>query len=160
MANKGSFNVDGGNFTYEIPEKPKISEISEMSGNTFGDPLLEDLGKERIEALKKSIAEIHLLIKERQKLSKDIISEGEKLKTEINNFLLENENIELTEHDALLEKNNLRAKKIAVAELQLKEKIDAWKDIAILKRELREYEQELSEKENRVNTLNKILEGN
>jgi len=158
MENKGSFGINTGNFNYEIPEKPEIPGTSEISTNTPHEPLFDDLGKERIDSLKKSISEINILIKEREKLSKEIIKEGEVLKTEINNFLLENENIELSDHDAILEKNNLRAKKIAVSELQLNEKIDSWKDIAILKRELRAYEQELSEKESRVKALNKILE--
>jgi Fe-S cluster biosynthesis and repair protein YggX len=158
MANKGSFNIDTGNFTYEIPEKTEISGISEISGNNLGESLFEDIGKERIESLKRSITELNKLIVEREKLSKEIVKEAEILKTEINNFLLENENIELEDHDAMIERNNLRAKKMSVSELQLREKIDSWKDISTLKRERRIYEQELSEKENRVKALNKILE--
>ena len=158
MPNKGSFNINTGNFTYKIPEKPKIGGISEIGEIPLKEPLFDNIGQERIDSLKKSISEIKQLIKEREKLSKEVVQECERLKTEINNFLLENENIELTEHDALLERNNLRAKKISVSELQLNEKIDAWKDIGILKKELREYEQELSEKENRIKALNEILE--
>jgi len=135
-----------------------ISGISEISGNNLGESLFEDIGKERIESLKRSITELNKLIVEREKLSKEIVKEAEILKTEINNFLLENENIELEDHDAMIERNNLRAKKMSVSELQLREKIDSWKDISTLKRERRIYEQELSEKENRVKALNKILE--
>lgn len=160
MADKGSFNINTGNFTYEIPEKPEISGISEIPGNNLGEPLFDDIGKERIESLKSSIKELNNLIVEREKLSKEIVKEAEVLKTEINNFLLENENVELEDHDAMIERNNLRAKKMSVAELQLREKIDSWKDISTLKRERRVYEQELSEKENRVKALNKILEEN
>jgi len=158
MTNRGSFNIDAGNFTYEIPEKPEISGIAEIPRNIMGEPLFDDIGKERIESLKTSILELNKLIVERERLSKEIVKECEVLKTEINNFLLENENIELEDHDAMLERNNLRAKKMAIAELQLRERIDSWKDIATLKRERREYEQELSEKESRVKVLNKILE--
>jgi len=158
MVDKGYFNINEGNFTYKIPKKAEKSEIPETGINTSGELLLDNVGKERISSLKRSIKELKELIKERETLSREVVKECEKLKTEINNFLLENENIELTEHDALLERNNLRAKKIAVSELELNEKIDAWKDIGILKRELREYEQELSEKEDRIKALNEILE--
>ena len=130
---RGLLNIDTGKFTYEIPEKPEISGISEIGGNNLGEPLFDDIGKERMASLKSSISELNTLIKEREKLSKEIVKEAEVLKTEINNFLLENENIELEDHDAMIERTNLR-------------------------RERRVYEQELSEKENRVKALNKILE--
>lgn len=158
MENKGSFNSKEGNFTYNFKEIPEIAKITETSQSPPLDDLFEDLGKERVQSLKKSIFEINSLINERQEISKGILKECEILKTEINNFLLENENLDLTDHDAILEKNNLRAKKIAIAELQLNERIDVWKDVNLLKKERREKEQELSEKENRLSTLNKILE--
>jgi len=133
-------------------------EIPEISQDLADTSDFEDLGKEKIQALKQAISDVQILIKERQALKIEILSEGETLKTEIDNFLLENDNPDLTDHDALLEKNNLRAKKIAVAELQLKEKIDCWKDVALLKKELRIYERELKEKESRFDSLSKLLD--
>ena len=56
------------------------------------------------------------------------------------------------------EKNLLRTKKIEISEIQMKEKIDSWKDIALLKRELREQEQELSEKQERIESITKLLD--
>ena len=44
------------------------------------------------------------------------------------------------------------------AELQINEKVSSWKDIALLKRELREYQRQLSEKESRMDMLKGILE--
>jgi len=132
-------------------------EIPEISPDLASNLDFEELGKEKIQALKQAISDVQILITERQALKIEILSEGETLKTEIDNFLLENDNPDLTDHDALLEKNNLRAKKIAVAELQLKEKIDCWKDVALLKKELRIYERELKEKESRFDSLSKLL---
>lgn len=45
-----------------------------------------------------------------------------------------------------------------MAELQLNEKIDCWKDVALLKKELRVYERELKEKQSRFNSLSKFLD--
>ena len=59
--------------------------------------------------------------------------------------------------EALIEKNALRNKKVEISELQLNEKINCWKDIAYVKKELRIYEKELSEKESRMKELNDIL---
>ena len=125
--------------------KPVISGFSE--GNT-----LDAIGQERVESLKKAIAEIKQLVEERKKLSLDFIKEGEDLKSEISNLILENESTlrALGQSEALQEKNSLRNKKVEISELQLNEKINCWKDIALLKKELRIYEKELSEKESRI----------
>ena len=148
MDNKEILNVNQGLSPIEIPEIS--ANLAEASG-------FEELGKERIQALKQAISDVLSLIKERQELSEEILEEGETLKTEINNFLLENQDADLADHDALMEKNNLRAKKISVAELQLNEKIGCWKDVAILKKELRIYEKELKEKQSRADSITKLL---
>lgn len=131
-------------------------KIPEISLNTVENSSFDEFGKEKIDSLKKSVSEIKELVKERQMLSKNIHAEGEKIKTEINNFLLENVAVE-DDRDAIKEKNELRTKKIAISELQLNEKVDCWKDVALLKKELRDNERELIEKESRLKTLNKIL---
>lgn len=133
-------------------EKPEITGFSE--GN-----MLDTLGQERIDSLKKAIQEIKHLVEERRKLSLDFIKEGEEIKSEITNLIIENENTlrSLGQNEALIEKNALRNKKVEISELQLNEKINCWKDIALLKKELRIYEKELSEKEGRIRELNDIL---
>jgi hypothetical protein len=136
-------------------EKPVISGFSDGS-------MLESVGQERIDSLKKAIFEIKQLVEERKKLSLEFIKEGEELKSEITNLILENENTlrALGQSEALVEKNSLRNKKVEISELQLNEKINCWKDIAMLKKELRIYEKELSEKESRIKELNDILREN
>jgi len=136
-------------------EKPEITGFSDGS-------MLESVGQERIDSLKKAIYEIKQLVEERKKLSFDFIKEGEDLKSEISNLIIENETTlrALGQSEALVEKNSLRNKKVEISELQLNEKINCWKDIALLKKELRIYEKELSEKESRINELNDILREN
>ena len=129
----------------------------DVSNKDFG----EELGKEKTESLKKLIKEIKEQINSRQKLSDEIFAEAEKLKTEINNFLIENEASTLSDadkRDSVREKGDLRHKKMEISELQLNEKISCWKDIAILKKELRLYEKELSEREARASNLSKLME--
>lgn len=119
-----------------------------------------EIGKEKILALNKSIGEIKTLINERENLSKDVFQEGEKIKTEINNFLLENEGkiIDVDSKDLIKEKNDLRHKKIGISEFQLNERINCWKDVALLKKELREKEMELNEKAERMKVMAGLLE--
>ena len=132
-------------------ERPEIPGFSE--GNTL------DVGQERIASLKKAIHEIKQLVDERKKLSIEFIKEAEEIKSEINNLILGNESTirALGHNEALIEKNALRNKKVEISELQLNEKINCWKDIALLKKEQRLYEKELSEKEGRMKELNDIL---
>jgi hypothetical protein len=140
-----------------IDEKPVISvETPEIT--TSGSELTK-VGLAKLNALKNSVEDINILIEEREDLSEDFIEEGEEVKTEINNFLLENENTtEFEKADLMKEKNLLRSKKIEISEIQMKEKIDSWKDIALLKKELRLQEQEISEREERMNSITKLLD--
>jgi len=135
-------------------------EIPEITSNS-DNQIFEGIGKEKIQALDRSIKDIKVMIFERESLSKKFIQEGEEIKTEINNFLLENENTKgLEKKDLIKEKNAIRARRLEISELQLKEKIDCWKDIALLKKELRENEKQLSERQSRIDELNKLLEEN
>jgi len=133
-------------------ERPVISGIS-------NENMLDVVGQERVDSLKKAVSEINQLVEERKKLSLEFIKEGEALKSEISNLILENESTlrALGQNEALIEKNSLRNKKVEISELQLNEKINCWKDVAMLKKELRIFEKELSEKEGRMKELNDIL---
>jgi hypothetical protein len=135
-------------------EKPEITGFSSENS-------MENFGQEKIDSLRNAISEIKRLVDERKRLSKEIIEDGDKIKLEIDNLILVNENTlrntSVGQTEALSEKNSLRSKKVEISELQLKEKIDCWKDIATLKKELRIYEKELSEKESRIKELNDIL---
>ncbi len=132
-------------------EMPKNHEI------TFSESSFGEVGKSKIDALKNSISEIHEMIQGREKLSRKIHEEGENLKSEIKGYLSENEKMQIASSDPTREKNDLRHKKIEISELQMNEKIGCWKDVALLKKELREYERELTEKEERQKMFNKIM---
>ena len=132
--------------------KPVISGFPEVN-------MLDLVGQERINSLKKAISEIKQLVEERKKLSLEFIKEAETVKSEISNLILENESTlrALGQNEALIEKNALRNKKVEISELQMNEKVKCWNDIALLKKELRTYEKELSEKQSRMSELNNLL---
>lgn len=132
----------------------------EIAGTTFTNSIPE-MGNEKLASLKQAISEIQDSIKEREELSKKNFQEGEKIKTEINNFLIENETLGLGDIDPrelLKEKNELRKKKMDITEMQLNEKLGCWRDIAQLKKESREYERELNDKQERATFLNSLME--
>ena len=135
--------------------KDILNEKSEKPWNTSNDKSLQDIGKEKVDSLRRAVNEINELIIDREKLSAKIFQEAEKEKISINNFLMENQSVD---SDDTRERIGLRQKMIELSELQLNEKITSWKDIALLKSELREIQRELTEKEDRRNMLGKILE--
>ena len=132
----------------------------EIAGSDFNRSIPE-MGNEKLASLKQAVAEIQESIKEREDLSKKNFQEGEKIKTEINNFLIENETLgvgDIDPRELLKEKNELRKKKMDISEMQLNEKIGCWRDIAQLRKEMREYERELNDKQERATFLNSLME--
>ena len=142
----------GFTFNGKDPEKPSDS---------LGSGEISDVGTAKVESLKEAVLDIKKLIVGRRNLSKEIFSSAEKLKTEINNFLIENASLRTDDpmegRDVAKQKSDLRYKKIEVSELQMNEKVSCWKDVSLLKRELREYQMQLSEKENRMDMIKGIL---
>mgnify|MGYP001300023386 FL=1 len=117
---------------------------------------VEKVGKEKVDSLKKTIAEIEFLIKERESLSRNLINEAESIKIDISNFFVQNP----TGVQEIREKIALKQKQVDISELQLNEKISCWQDVAKLKQELRDKQKELTDKESRFDMLDKILEEN
>lgn len=132
-------------------------ENQEKPWNTSNEDFNE-VGKEKIVSLKKEIKEIKELIGNREKLSREIFRDADKIKMEVNNFLAETRpNRALSPEDSR-DRVVLKQKQVEIAEMQLKEKISCWQDIAKLKEELRNKERELADKESRFKMLDKILE--
>jgi hypothetical protein len=145
--------VISGEKPSEGVENPNI-ELDSLSNTS-----LENIGKEKIESLKVVVDEIQNLISEREKLSGDVINDAEKEKRAIDNFMLDVEaKMEAGDIEGERERIALRQKRVDVSELQLHERISAWQDIARLKQELRERQQELREKLGRMEMFGKLLE--
>jgi len=128
--------------------------------NTISDTKnnFESVGKAKLDSLKETVVEIEKLIKERVSLSENFINEGEKMKRDIKNFLLENTPRGEDDSEFTRERSDLRKKQIEISELQLNERVGCWRDIALLKKELRDQTKELSEKINRAEIFERILD--
>lgn len=135
------------------PEKP-FSEFGN-SGKPIEENSLQNVGKEKLTSLKNSISEIEYLIGQREDLSKSLSDEVDKIKMGIDNFLLKNVAVD---SEDFKERSGLRQKQVDVSELQLNERVTCWKDVAMLKKELRECQKELSEKQERLDMFDEILD--
>lgn len=140
---------------YFYMENLSENGIPKNTWNTSNE--LNSVGKVKINSLKEIISEIEDMVKERKVLSAKFIKEGENMKVKIHNFVLENAPKGENDSEFTRERAELRKKQIEISELQLNEKIGCWRDISLLKKELRENTKELNEKENRTEMLGRIL---
>ncbi len=118
---------------------------------------LNSVGKAKLNSLEENIKELENMIEERNTLSKNFIKEGEKMKSNIKTFLIENAPEGEGDSEFARERSELRKKQIEISELQLNEKVNCWRDIALLKKEFRENIKELNEKKSRSDMLGRIL---
>ena len=134
----------------EIKEIKK--ELKEIENEKKGlDRLLDGLNTEKIENIQQVIDEIHELIKEREKLSSKLINSYEGLLSRMNST------INRIPQENLKEEILLQEKIVNVEEAKIKEHLDCWRDIALLKRELREVLREFREQESMQNTYASLL---
>jgi hypothetical protein len=117
------------------------------------EALLDDIAQSRTTSLKEAIDEIAEQMKYREKLHKEMIDDIEKLKSQINNMILQvpvsSESVKV-----LVE---FQKKLIEAEEMKTKEKLDCFRDIAQLKKELREWIREFRDKEKRASFLGELL---
>jgi len=137
-------------------------EISEIPGNTYEGinsnmESIENLGKIKVDDLKESITEIETQLSERRKISLEFEREGNKMKMNIKNFLLENAPRGEDDSDFARERAELRRKQIDLSEMQLNEMVNCWKDVVLLQKDLRDKQKELFERESRMSAINDIL---
>ncbi len=115
------------------------------------------VGKAKLDSIEENIKELESMIKERNTLSENFIKEGEGMKSNIKTFLIDNAPEGEGDSEFARERSELRKKQIEISELQLNEKVNCWRDIALLKKEFRENVKELNEKKSRSDMLGKIL---
>lgn len=115
--------------------------------------IFNTLNSEKVESGKDIVKEIILLIQQREQLTLDLFKDIDKVKTSVDNIILQ-----LGNQTNLKEQMMLRQKQIEIEEFRLQEKVNAWRDIALLKKELRDRSKEVKDRESRIDILDKILE--
>ncbi len=116
------------------------------------DDLLKDISETRTVSLKEAIDEINLQIKHREKLHKEMMDDIEKLKSTINNMTppLTGDNAKI-----IVE---FQKKLIEAEEMKINEKLNCFRDIAMLKKEFRESHREYKDMEKRATLLGDLID--
>ncbi|MEM4245481.1 MAG: hypothetical protein QXR60_04740 [Candidatus Nanoarchaeia archaeon] len=134
----------------ETPKVPVAEKLRDF--NTQRDALFKALQGEKIESIKDLIADIQALIVQREALHKEILRDVDQVKMDINNFITA-----LADSTNTREQLMMRQKQVEIDEVKIQEKVNKWRDIADLKRELRERIRELREKDARASMFDDIL---
>ena len=129
-----------------------LDRESKVDYSTEKNDILKDIQSEKIVSIKEMIEDIKNLIAERDILHKEMLGDAERVKTGINNTLAAAGKTEIKEQLIL------RQKEVEIDEVKIEEKLNRWRDIALLKKELRERVKEFQDRENRAEMLDNILE--
>lgn len=130
----------------------KVNEGKESNEEDSQD-ILKLLQQEKIGILKPAIDDIIDLIRMRQELNDEIFNDVDKIKIDINNFVHD-----LGDNMNTAQQLQLRQKQVEIEEVKIQEKINCWRDIAALKKELRERLKEFKDKESKAGMLDSLLE--
>lgn len=115
--------------------------------------LFKDIQGNKMISIQEVIDDINDLIEKREMLNTEIFSDIEKIKMDINNFVLS-----LGDEMNKAEQLKMRQKQIDIDEVKINEKLNMWRDIALLKRELRERIRDIREQEGKASMLDSLLE--
>ena len=126
--------------------KQKETDAIEAEG------LFKDLQINKLDSITEVIEEIKLMIQEREQLKNEIFKDLDKIGMKISNFLSEKK-----EDISIEEMIELQRKSIEVEENKAREKLNAWRDIANLKKELREHLTDLKEKKDSMDVFENMV---
>ena len=139
------------NEDYVIPDITRSPDATE---------LFKNLSEDKLSSVKELITDIELMIAGRQELNKEILNHLEKVNLELDNTITQFQNAASAANSGELVKvlGELRKKKIELEEIKLQEKLNFWRDVATLKKEMREHVKELREKESKSSLIDTLLE--
>lgn len=118
------------------------------------ESLLEGITKTRMFSLQETIDEIREQIKIREDLHRKMLENIENLKSSIHNMMPQMPTPTIEFQKAMVE---LKKKLIEAEEMKIKENLDCFRDVALLKKELREFLREFRDKEKRASLLGELL---
>ncbi len=133
---------------------PTVDDVKENYTDTSMDSVLKDIQGAKIMNTKEVIDDIESLIDERKDLQKDVFKDVEQIMMNMNNFLA-------AAGDKIdeVKRAELKEKMLDIESFKLNEKINAFRDIADLKKELRDRMHEFREQENNASMIDGLLNG-
>jgi hypothetical protein len=133
--------------------KPQVNIPEKLKDfNTQRDSLFKALQDEKVDSIKDIIEDIQSLMIQREALHKEILRDVDQVKMDINNFITS-----LADSTNTREQLLMRQKQVEIDEVKIQEKVNKWRDIADLKKELRERIREFKDKESRASVFDDLI---
>ncbi len=122
--------------------------------------VFSNLKEEKIQSLKEAIEDIESLIVRRETLHKEMMKDLGKIESEVNAIITSmSPNPNLRDAPEVMKvREELRREIVAVRQMGVKEKLDCFRDIADLKKELRERVHDFRERETQNEAFDNIIE--
>ena len=137
-------------YTNIIPQPVKVQDHYTQAGSMDG--FLKDLQSGKMMSMQEMIDDIEELIETRKDLQKEVFGDVNKLMSDINNFMTAQ-----ADRIGQVEILQMKEKLLDIEEFKLQEKINAFRDIALLKKELRDRVQEFKEQGSRIDVIDDLL---
>ncbi len=137
--------------------------IPDITKDIDATSLFKNLSEDKVQSVKEMINDIETMVLSRKELNNEILSHLDKVNLSLDNTILElrnamnNTNV-TNSGEVIRALGELRKKKVELEELKTAEKLNFWRDVAMLKRELREHIKELREKESKSGLIDSLLE--
>jgi DNA integrity scanning protein DisA with diadenylate cyclase activity len=134
--------------------KKMLSELEKkenLSSSDSPEKILDEISKTKTVSLREAIEEITAQIAFREKLHSEMMQDIESLKSTINNMTpaMSADNAKV-----IVE---FQKKLIEAEEMKINEKLNCFRDVAQLKKELREFIREFRDKETRADLLGELI---
>lgn len=119
------------------------------------DNLMKGVHEDKVESIEEAIRDIQDFMAKRESLHTELMGNIEEIQTFINNNAMKINQTRMLDSELFKE---LTKKRIEIEEIRLAEKVNRWRDIASLKRELREHLRELRDRQGKMSLLDRIME--
>src|SRR3989338_5478484 len=119
------------------------------------DSLIRGVHEDKVESIQEAISDIRDFMEKRELLHQELMANVEEMQTFINNNAMKINANRMLESELFKE---LTKKRIEIEEIRLAEKVNRWRDIAGLKREMREHMRELRDRQGKMSLIDRIME--
>lgn len=137
-------------------------KLPDITSGLDATELFKNLSEDKLSSVRELITDIESMMLSRKDLNKEMLASLDKMSIDVDNAVTQiQSSITLNTSnsgEAIKALGDLRKKKIEIDELKLQEKLNFWRDVAMLKKELREYIKELREKESKSTLIDTLLE--
>lgn len=149
--------LDGFILKEQMKDKSQQKKNPHPTKKADPNDLFTDLSNIKISSIQDMITDINQLIQTREQLKNEMFADLEKTKM-ILNSIIDRVPLDVNNLPALTAEHlKLRQKMIELEESKTQEKLNCWRDVALLKKELREHMREVHEKESNLGILGKIM---